>query len=209
MTDTPKQNVTSIGGTATATGSSVAMEDINHDISARIYQRFTQGRVITKLSYNKQTSVLVEDKDYTYLFRFVDEFTLLYKLIGKELEYNAKGEFFYINNFADSEVDEADEHALRTQSILLILGRYFEMSGRNIDSLSVDSLGFSNKDIDAISKNDEYKSICKALKFVSWQKAIEYLLNRGFAFETSTDHYFLSSAGEAFLSAVIDAHERL
>lgn len=185
------------------------MNELNHDISARIYQRFTQGKVITKLSYDKLKSVHNEDKDYTYLFRYVDAFTLLYKLIGKELEYNAKGEFFYINNFADSEIDEADEHALRTQSILLILGRYFEMSGRNIDNLSQDSLGFNNKDIDTLGENDEYKSICKALKFTSWQKAIEYLVNRGFAFDTSANHYFLSSAGKAFLDAVIEAHENL
>ncbi|GAB56160.1 hypothetical protein GPUN_2045 [Glaciecola punicea ACAM 611] len=186
-----------------------AMDELNHNISARIYQRFTQGRVITKLSYNKLKSQHVEDKDYTYLFRYVDAFTLLYKLIGKELEYNAKGEFFYINNFADSEIDEADEHALRTQSILLILGRYFEMSGRNIDSLSLDSLGFNNKDIEALGESDEYKSICRALKFANWQKAIEYLVNRGFAFDTSSNHYFLSSAGKTFLDAVIQAHENL
>ena len=186
-----------------------SMNALNHNISARIYQRFTQGRVITKLSYNKLKSSHYEDKDFTYLFRYVDAFTLLYKLIGKELEYNPKGEFFYINNFADSEIDEADEHALKTQSILLILGRYFEMSGRSIDNLSADSLGFNDKDIDALSENDEYKSICKALKFTNWQKAIEYLVNRGFAFDTSANHYFLSSAGKAFLEAVIDAHERL
>lgn len=186
-----------------------AMTALNHNISARIYQRFTQGKVITKLSYNKLKSLHSEDKDYTYLFRYVDAFTLLYKLIGKELEYNSKGEFFYINNFADSEIDEADEHALKTQSILLILGRHFEMSGRNISSLSVDSLGFNNKDIDALGENDEYKSICKALKFVNWQKAIEYLVNRGFAFDTSSNHYFLSSAGKTFLDAIIEAHDQL
>lgn len=195
---------------STETGAPIlAMQNINQDISARIYQRFTQGKVITKLSYNKLKSSYVEDKDYTYLFRFVDEFTLLYKLIGKALEYNAKGEFFYINNFADSEIDEADEHALKTQAILLILGRHFEMSGRNIDNLSVDSLGFNNKDIDALGENDEYKSICRALKFANWQKAIEYLVNRGFAFDTSNNHYFLSSAGKAFLNAVIEAHEHI
>jgi hypothetical protein len=200
-----KVQASSVSGSAM----NASMDNINHNISARIYQRFTQGRVITKLSYNKLKSVHVEDKDFTYLFRFVDEFTLLYKLIGKELAYNAKGEFFYINNFAESEIDEADEHALKTQSILLILGRHFEMSGRNISNLSVDSLGFNNKDIASLGENDEYKSICRALKFASWQKAIEYLVNRGFAFDTSSNHYFLSSAGTAFLNAIIDAHEHL
>jgi hypothetical protein len=188
---------------------SPTMGELNHNISARIYQRFTQGKVITKLSYDKLKSHDSEDKDYTYLFRYIDAFTLLYKLIGKDLEYNAKGEFFYINNFADSEIDEADEHALRTQSILLMLGRHFEMSGRSIDSLSVDSLGFNNKDIDALGENDEYTSICKALKFANWQKAIEYLVNRGFAFDTSSNHFVLSSAGKAFLDAVIEAHDKL
>ena len=152
------------------------LQQLNQDISARIYQRFTQGKIINRLGYNILKSQAYEDKDYTYLFRYVDEFTLLYKLIGKELEYNAKGEFFYINNLSDSELDEADEHALKTQSILLILGRHFEITGRSIHNLSVDSLGFNDKDIADISANDEYKAIAKALKFANWH-------NRGFAFE--------------------------
>lgn len=187
----------------------VQMTSLDQNVSARIYLRFTQGKVITKLAYNKLKSTHAEDKDFTYLFRYFNEFTLLYKLIGKDLTYNGKGEFFYINNFADSEIDEADEHALKTQSILLILGRHFEMSGRSIENLSVDSLGFNNKDIDALGENEEYKSICKALRLPNWQKAVEYLVNRGFAFDTSSNHYFLSSAGKAFLDAVIDAHEKL
>lgn len=185
------------------------LQQLNQDISARIYQRFTQGKIINRLGYNKLKSQPYEDKDYTYLFRYVDEFTLLYKLIGKELEYNAKGEFFYINNLSDSELDEADEHALKTQSILLILGRHFEITGRSIHNLSVDSLGFNDKDIADISANDEYKAIAKALKFANWHKAIEYLINRGFAFETSHNHYFLSSAGRAFCDAMIEAHDKV
>lgn len=187
----------------------LALETLNQEICARIYQRFTQGKIINRMGYNKLTSTAFEDPDYTYMFRFVDEFTLLYKLIGKELEFNSKGEFYYINNLGDIEVDEADEHALKTQAILLILGRHFEMTGRSLHNLSVDSLGFNNTDIEDIAKNDEYKSICKALKFANWQKAIEYLVNRGFAFETSNHHYFLSSAGRAFCEAVIDAHDEL
>jgi len=184
-----------------------AFTNLNQDISAGIYQRFTQGKIITKLGYNKLKSLSYEDKDYTYLFRFVDEFTLLYKLIGKQLEFNAKGEFFYISNFSDSEIDEADDHALKTQAILLILGRYFEMTSRSIHNLSDPSLGFNDKDINEISQNDEYTAICKALKFASWQKAIDYMVARGFVFETSSNHYFLSSAGSAFCEMVIEAHD--
>ncbi len=194
---------------ATTQSISLNFEKLNQDISARIYQRFTQGKIITKLGYNKLKSSEFEDKDYTYLFRYVDEFTLLYRLIGKQLEHNAKGEFFYINNLSDSELDEADEHALKTQAILLILGRHFEMTSRSIYNLSVDSLGFNDKDIADISKNEEYNSICKALRFANWQKAIEYLTNRGFAFETSSHHFYLSSAGKAFCEAVIDAHDKV
>ena len=186
----------------------VSFSHLNQDISARIYQRFTQGRVITKLGFNKLKSMPYEDKDYTYLFRYVDEFTLLYRLIGKQLEYNTKGEFFYISNFSDSEIDEADEHALKTQAILLILGRYFEMSGRSIHNLAEASLGFNEKDIKEIGQNEEYKAICKALRFANWQKAIDYMVARGFAFETSSNHYFLSSAGRAFCEVVVEAYEQ-
>jgi hypothetical protein len=182
------------------------LNHLNQDISARIYQRFAQGKIITRLGYNSLKSASYEDKDYTYLFRYINEFTLLYKLIGKELEYRAKGEFFYINNFSDSEIDEADEHALKTQAILLILGRYFEMTGRSIHNLAEESLGFNEKDIADISQNDEYKAICKALRFPNWQKAIDYMVARGFVFATSSNHYFLSSAGSAFCDMVVDAH---
>jgi hypothetical protein len=180
---------------------------LNQHISARIYLRFTQGKIIPKQGYDKLKSSSFDDRDYTYLFRYVDEFTLLYRLIGKQLEHNAQGEFFYISSASDGDEDEADEHALKTQSILLVLARYFEMSGRSIDNLSVDSLGFNDKDIAEIAANDEYNAICKALRLANWPKAIEYLLNRGFAFETSSNHYFLSSAGKAFCDAVIEAYD--
>jgi hypothetical protein len=180
---------------------------LNQHISARIYQRFTQGKIIPKQGYDKLKSSSFEDKDYTYLFRYVDEFSLLYRLIGKQLEHNTQGEFFYISSASDSDEDEADEHALKTQSILLVLARHFEMSGRSIDNLSVDSLGFNDKDIVDISSNDEYNAICKALKIANWPKAIEYLVNRGFALETSSNHYFLSSAGRAFCESVIEAYD--
>lgn len=180
---------------------------LNQHISTRIYQRFTQGKIIPKQGYDKLKSSCFDDKDYTYVFRFVEEFTLLYRLIGKQLEHNAKGEFFYINSTSDSDADEADEHALKTQSILLVLARHFEMSGRSINNLSVDSLGFNSTDIAEIATNEEYNSICKALRLASWPKAIEYIVNRGFAFETSSNHYFLSSAGKAFCEAIIEAYD--
>ncbi|WP_395341854.1 condensin complex protein MksE [Ningiella sp. W23] len=187
--------------------SQLSFSNLNQHISARIYQRFTQGKIIPKLGYDKLKSSSFEDKDYTYLFRYVDEFSLLYRLIGKQLEHNPQGEFFYISSASDNDEDEADEHALKTQSILLVLARHFEMSGRSIDNLSVDSLGFNDEDIAELAANDEYSAICKALKIASWPKAIEYLVNRGFAFETSSNHYFLSSAGKAFCESVIEAYD--
>lgn len=187
--------------------SSLSLAHLNQHISARIYQRFTQGKVIPKLGYNKLKSSSFEDKDYTYLFRYVDEFSILYRLIGKQLEHNPQGEFFFINSASDSDEDEADEHALKTQSILLVLARHFEMSGRSIDNLSVDSLGFNDKDIAEIAANEEYNAICKALKLANWPKAIDYIVNRGFAFETSSNHYFLSSAGRAFCESVVEAYD--
>jgi hypothetical protein len=211
MIDT-KQNSIPIGNAAAlqkiATEGVVnGFNHLNQDISTRIYQRFTQGKIITKLGYNKLKSATFEDKDFTYLFRFMREFTLLYRLIGKQLEYNTQGEFFYISNFSDSEIDEADEHALKTQAVLLILGRYFEMTSRSIHNLADESLGFNDKDIAEISQNDEYKAICKALRFPNWQKAIDYMVARGFVFETSSNHYFLSSAGKAFCEVVVDAND--
>ncbi|MBF7073211.1 hypothetical protein ISG33_07355 [Glaciecola sp. MH2013] len=180
---------------------------LNRQISTRIYQRFTQGRIISKQRYDKMSASLKDDKDYTYLFRYLNEFTLLYSLIGKQLEHNVRGEFFYINSTTDSDVDEADEHALKTQSILMVLARHFEMSGRSIDNLGNHSLGFGAKDIAEIASNDEYKAICRALRFANWQKAVDYLVNRGFAFESANEHYFLSSAGKAFCEQVVEAYD--
>lgn len=181
---------------------------LNHQISTRIYQRFLQGKVINKLHYNLLKSEFIEDKDYTYLFRFQDQFELLYALIGKSLVHHAKGEFYYIDNNADADVEEADEHALKTQSILLVLARHFEMSGRGLHQLSDIHTGLHNDQICELDQHDEYKAICKALKFKGWSKALEYLVNRGFAFETSPESFVLSSAGTAFCHALLDAYEQ-
>ncbi len=187
--------------------SEVNFSQLNQQISTRIYQRFVSGKIITRQRFHDVKSMLVDDADYTYLFRYVKEFTLFYALMGKNLVHHVEGEFFYIDNIGDADIEEADEHALRTQSILLILARYFELSGRNLSQLSEPSLGFSESDIAALTKNEEYQAICKALKFASWTKAIEYLVNRGFAFATSPDTYMLSSAGAAFCLALIDAYD--
>ena len=180
--------------------------ELNHDVCAQIYQRFTKGEVIPKLQFNKQSGVLFEDPHFTYLFRYIDEFSLLYQCIGKRLEQHVQGEFFYINNQFDGDADEADEHALKVQTILLILARHFEITGRNMAQLSEVSLGFNEKDLSEISQNEEYKAIAKALRFDSWDKAVGFLVARGFAFATSTNHYFLSSAGSAFCENVLCAY---
>lgn len=181
---------------------------LNQKISTRIYHRFLQGKVINKLSYQLQKSAFVEDKDYVYLFRYQSQFELLYALIGKTLVYHAKGEFYYIDNNADTDLEEADEHALKTQSILLVIARHFEMSGRGINQLSDEHTGLHLQDTLELDKHDEYKAICKALKFKNWLKATEYLVNRGFAFETSPESFVLSSAGTAFCHALLDAYDK-
>lgn len=184
------------------------LQQLNQQISTRIYQRFAQGRVITKLDFHTIKSTLVEDKDYTYLFRFFREFELLYALMGKKLVHHVKGEFYYIDNVSDSDVDEADEHALKTQSILLVLARHFEISGRGLHRLSDIHTGVDLKQLSEIEANDEYRAICKALKLQNWSKAMDYLVNRGFAYQTSPETYCLSSAGGAFCDAVIEAYEQ-
>lgn len=185
-----------------------SLSALNQHISARIYQRFTQGRVINKLTFNRIKSSWVEDKDYTYIFRYQHDFALLYALIGKKLVHNVKGEFYYIDNMTDTDKEEADEHALKTQSCILVLGRHFELSGRGIQQLGDMHTGFNNKHLQELNKTEEYSAICRALKFQKWEKAAEYLVNRGFAFSTDSESFVLSSAGMAFCYSVIEAYEQ-
>lgn len=197
-----------LGDNAYSKSSILNFQQLNQNITTRIYNRFTQGKVINKLYYHNIKSELIEDKDYTYIFRYFQEFELLYSLIGKKLVHHVKGEFFYIDNISDPDSEEADEHALKTQSILLVLARHFEMSGRGLYQLSDIHTGLSSKHLSELDENDEYTAICKALKFQNWTKALEYLVNRGFAFSTSPETYCLSSSGSAFCDSVIEAYEK-
>ena len=184
------------------------LQNLEIEISTEIYNNFIQGKVITKDIYDNKVHSVTLNKKYTYLLRHEKEFRLLYSLIGKSLKHNEKGSFFYMSNTLDGDIEEADKHALNIQTILLILGRYFEMTGRNSSCLGDEAMGFSNKDIEGMAENDEYNEILQAIGFESWDKAIDYLVYRGFAFTRNSGSYILSSAGIAFCSKIVEEYKK-
>lgn len=182
---------------------------LNTEISIEIYNTFSAGKVITKERYNLRGNKLEPDNLYTYLWQNIDEFTNLYALIGKTLDHNDDGQFFYILSESDSDSDEADKHALTVQSLILIIARYCESTGRNTLNLGDPNLGFTSDDLEKLSQNAEYNAILQAVGQKQWNKAMDYLVNRGFVFKKSSDSYFFSSAGTALCQTIINAYDTI
>lgn len=179
---------------------------LNEAICKAIYDTFSSGKVITKMMYNGRKHQLEPNELYSYLFQHFDELKGIYRLIGKHLEAHVSGEFFYINSLPEGDTEEADKHALQIQTLLLIIGRYFESTGRNSLHLGEAHIGFDDTDITEIAKDKEYDAMLQAIGFKHWQGAVEYLINRGFVFRKSSDSYFFSSAATSLCESIIEAY---
>ncbi|MDQ5767170.1 condensin complex protein MksE [Thiothrix subterranea] len=176
--------------------------------SAEIYRQLTQGKVILKQNYNELRNELEENPLYTILFKHWRHFSFLYQHIGYKLEFHDVGSFYYLREVSDVGVDETDSNAFKIQVTLLLIGRYFSRTGRNLDLLFIPNAGFDEKDIEELKNDSEYSEILKTARFnKGWDEALEFLTKRNFAFRTSLTSYFISDAGKAFLEQLIEMYE--
>ena len=61
--------------------------------------------------------------------------------------------------------------------------------------------------IETLAANDEFKAILKAVRLDSWDKALDFITVRNFAFKSGENCYFLSQAGSAFLFRLVQEYE--
>lgn len=185
-----------------------SFDHIDASQSTEIYRQLTQGKVVLKNQYNVLRDDIEENLLYTLLFKRLDHFTKLYYHLGYELDFNEEGSFFYLKELLDHGADEADTNAFKVQVVLLLMGRYFSRSGRNLDLLFTPNVGMNENDIDELKKDDEYSEILRTARFnKGWDEAFDFLAKRNFIFKTSTISFFISDAGRVYLLRLVDEYE--
>jgi hypothetical protein len=174
--------------------------------STQIYRQFVQGKVVTKQLYNEIKATLQDNPLFTVLFNNQYHFENLYKHLGYELCFHQQGDFYYVRELREDSSEEADDNALKIQTTLLLLGRYYTGSGRDLSLLCDPLFGLNDADLKTLNENDEFKAILKAVRLESWDKALEFITTRNFAFKSGERCYFLSQAGSAFLFRLVEEY---
>jgi hypothetical protein len=176
--------------------------------SAAIYREFLAGRVITREIYNTHLDALQDNPLYNLLYNNLSHFREFYRHLGSELMFNESGAFFYLREDLDDESEEHDENAFRVQITLLLIGRYFARSGRDLEYLGRPDAGLQQEDIEALGSDEEYRDILRAARFEKGPaEALEYLSKRNFIFRSGPGRFFLSSAGMHFLELLVREYE--
>lgn len=110
----------------------------------------------------------------------------------------------------EGEDKDYNRNAFKIQVTLLIIGRYFAQSGRDLKWLRSPAVGIQADDILAIKENEEYSMMFRAAEFKDGPDlAIPFLADRGFLFQVGTNRYILSPAGMHFINLLIDNYESL
>ena len=177
--------------------------------SAAVYREFQAGRVIVREVWDANRSELVANPLYNLVYNHLSHFRTLYEHLGSELVFNESGSFFYLKESSDDETEEHDEHAFRVQVVLLLIGRYFARSGRDLDYLGRPDAGLKEDDLSALEADEEYRDILRAARFEKGlAEALDYLDKRNLVFKAGAGRYFLSSAGMYFLTELVREYEK-
>lgn len=177
--------------------------------SAAIYREFQGGRVIVRDVWDSNRSELRANPLYNLLYNHLAHFRSLYQHLGSELVFNEIGAFFFLRESSDDENEEHDENAFRVQVILLLIGRYFARSGRDLDYLGRPDAGLNEQDLTALAGDEEYQDILRAARFEKgFPEALDYLDKRNLLFRSGAGRCFLSSAGLYFLQELVREYEQ-
>ena len=189
--------------------SASGFDDILPAHSAAIYKEFQSGRVIVRDVWDSNRSELVANPWYNLLYNHLAHFRTFYEHLGSELVFNERGSFFFLKESSDDESEEHDENAFRVQVVLLLIGRYFARSGRDLDYLGRPEAGLNEQDLAALAADEEYQDIVHAARFEKGlAEALDYLNKRNLLFRAGAERYFLSSAGLHFLQELVREYEQ-
>lgn len=93
--------------------------------------------------------------------------------------------------------------------VLLLIGRYFARSGRDLSYLGRPEAGLNEQDLANLGADEEYEDILRAARFEKGlSEALDYLEKRNLLFRSGADRYFLSSAGSHFLNLLVQEYEQ-
>ena len=201
----------SIDGTASVVNSqsSGSFEQILPAQSASIYREFQAGRVIVRDVWDSNRSELRANPLYNVLYNHLSHFRTFYEHLGSELVFNETGAFFFLKESTDDENEEHDENAFRVQVILLLIGRYFARSGRDLEYLGRPDAGLNENDLTALAGDEEYQEILRAARFEKgFSEALDYLDKRNLLFRSGAGRCFLGSAGLYFLQELVREYEQ-
>ncbi|MDF0750563.1 hypothetical protein NLU14_09985 [Marinobacter sp. 71-i] len=177
--------------------------------SAAIYREFQAGRVIVRDVWDSNRSELRANPLYNLLYNHLSHFRALYEHLGSELVFNDIGAFFFLKESSDDENEEHDENAFRVQVILLLIGRYFARSGRDLEYLGRPDAGLNEQDLTALADDEEYQDILRAARFEKgFSEALDYLDKRNLLFRAGAGRCFLSTAGLYFLQELVREYEQ-
>ena len=177
--------------------------------SAAIYREFQAGRVVVRDVWDANRSELRANPLYNLLYNHLSHFRTFYEHLGSELVFNETGSFFFLKESSDDENEEHDENAFRVQVILLLIGRYFARSGRDLDYLGRPEAGLNEQDLSNLGADEEYQDILRAARFEKGlSEALDYLEKRNLVFRSGAGRYFLSSAGMYFLDQLVQEYEQ-
>lgn len=185
-------------------------EAVDPEISAKIFKELTSGKLVNREKWDIIQNDFVDNKLYTCLFNNLDHFQSFYQHMGYDLVFNDVNQFFYLRKYMEGDDKDYNRNAFKIQVTLLILGRYFAQSGRDLKWMASPSVGIQSDDIAAIKANEEYSMMFKAAEFKDGPDlAIPFLNDRGFLFETGTNRYIVSPAGMHFINLLIQNYESL
>mgnify|MGYP001627863114 CR=1 FL=1 len=197
-------------GKGEAGQSSSGFEGIVPAQSAALFRQLVAGRLIVRDVYDSNKAELIANPLYNLVYNNLAHFRTLYEHLGSELVFSEEGAFFYLKESSDDESEEHDENAFRIQVCLLLIGRYFARSGRDLDYLARPDAGLRDDDLAALEKEEEYQDILRAARFEKGiSEALDYLCKRQIMFKSGPNRYFLSSAGMYFLGELVREYEAL
>ena len=186
-----------------------SFDDILPAHSAALYREFQAGRVVVREFWDSNRSELVANPLYNVLYNHLSHFRTFYEHLGCELVFNENGSFFFLKESSEDETEEHDENAFRVQVVLLLIGRYFARSGRDLDYLGRPDAGLGEQDLATMGADEEYQDILRAARFdKGLPEALEYLDKRNLLFRSGASRYFLSSAGMYFLEELVREYEQ-
>jgi len=176
--------------------------------SAAIYREFQAGRVVVRDVWDNNRSELRANPLYNLLYNHLSHFRTFYEHLGSELVFSETGAFFFLKESSDDENEEHDENAFRVQVVLLLIGRYFARSGRDLDYLGRPEAGLNEQDLNSLGEDEEYRDILRAARFEKGlSEALDYLEKRNLVFRSGASRYFLSSAGLYYLNQLVQEFE--